>query len=322
MYIGIDIGGTNTKFGIINEQGLVLEKSMIPTKYDKLLFLESLTAIILKYKNSNSGIKGIGISAPGIIQKNGLLITAGAIKTLYGVNLKLEIESRTNLPTVIENDANAAAIAEKWVGNAKNFENYLCLVLGTGIGGGIILNNQVYRGGHGMAGEFGWMMIDTLPEQRNLESVSLNQRAAVVGGLCHQYALAMKKLDSGYVEILDAKEIINKALENDVVASKVVSEFYRDLSVGVLNLIGCFDPEAILIGGGISENEKFMIDFIKSLKLLESRHASLNYIKEKIPVKIIPAKCKNDAGMIGAVYQIIQELKLGSGRVTSQKKAL
>ncbi|MFP9075389.1 ROK family protein, partial [Enterococcus faecalis] len=93
---------------------------------------------------------------------------------------KTTLEECCGLTVSVENDANAAAIAEKWIGNAQSFSNYLCLVLGTGVGGGIVINDQVYRGAHGMAGEFGWMVIDALPSTGNSEEVSINRKAAVV----------------------------------------------------------------------------------------------------------------------------------------------
>lgn len=91
-------------------------------------------------------IEGVGISAPGIIRSDGYMITAGAIRSLYGENIKKVIEAETGLPVTIDNDANAAAIAEKWLGNAKEMKNYIFLVLGTGVGGGISQNQEFAKG--------------------------------------------------------------------------------------------------------------------------------------------------------------------------------
>lgn len=234
------------------------------------------------------------------------MITAGSIKPLYGINLKLELEKRVKLPVLIENDANAAAIAEKWLGHAQACENYLCLVVGTGIGGGIIVNNQLYRGSHGMAGEFGWMLIDTLPEQGNLESVSLNQRAAIVGGLCHQYQLALQQQGRSDLP-QDAVEIFQRGEQGEVVANQVIAQFFQDLSVGLLNLISTFDPELILVGGGVSENDGFMTRLEETMSQLKARHESIGYLEGRTIAPIQRAKLKNDAGMIGAVYQLMNQ---------------
>lgn len=308
MYIGIDIGGTTTKFGIVRKDGTIFEKGKIRTAHDKQEFLHNLYTVISDLQYKAGTIEGIGISAPGIIQKEGTLTTAGSIKSLYGTNLREEIQKYIQLPVVIENDANAAAIAEKWIGHARDFEHYICLVLGTGIGGGIIINNQVYRGGHGMAGEFGWMLIDRLPDSSNLESVSLNQRAAIVGGLCHQYQLATSNLLQENV-VQDAVDIFRLEEQGDEIAGKVMQRFFQDLSVGLLNLISSFDPEAILIGGAISENDIFMARLQQTLTDLKSRHESIAYLPHQTIAPVIPAKLKNDAGMIGAVYQVIKSME-------------
>ena len=306
MYIGIDVGGTNTKFGLITAEGLVVKKAMIPTNHEKEPFIEDLLQIISNYQQEYPDIQGVGISAPGIIKEDGYLLTAGAIKPLYGTHLQAIIQERVHLPVKVENDANAAAIAERWIGNAQGMSNYLCLVLGTGIGGGIVANGQVYRGFNGMAGEFGWMLLDRLPLTGDLETVSLNQRGAVVGGLCHQYQLALEAAGSKLQPVADAEEIIRRADAGEILASEVLANFYRDLAIGLLNLIACFDPEAILIGGGISANEAFMQRLKATLTELTLRHQSLAYLQGIIENNILPTKLGNDAGMIGAVYQLRQ----------------
>ncbi|KAF1299100.1 sugar kinase [Enterococcus sp. JM4C] len=308
MYVGFDIGGTSVKYGVLDENGVVLEKAAIPTNYDLSEFINELCEIIEKAEASYSEIKGIGISAPGIIQKDGFMLTAGAIKPFYGANIKRELEERTGLAVSIENDANAAAIAERWIGNAQGLDNYLCIVLGTGIGGGIIINGQVFRGSHGMAGEFGWSMIDSIPTTGDIEEVSLNRRAATVSGLCYQYNLAQKRKNPEAEEIFDAKEILCREAAGEVLATEILARYFTDLSVGLLNLISCFDPEVILIGGGISSNEQFNERLQQRLSELIERHESINYLKEKTIAPVKPAKLQNDAGMIGAVYQIHQQL--------------
>ena len=299
MYIGFDIGGTAVKYGIIDEEGNIIEKAKIATVDDCSIICNSLLEIISSKKETYD-LKGIGISAPGIIRQDGHMITAGAIRSLYGKNLKTELEKETNLPVYVENDANAVAIAEKWIGNAQSMKNYLCIVIGTGIGGGIVIENNVYRGAHGMAGEFGWMMLDELPEQGNLEAVSGNLRASTVSGLVRIYNESCEPNR----EIVEAREIFTLAENGDSYALKVTGQFYRDLSVIMMNLISLFDPEAILIGGGISENEYFLTHFQKTLLELETRHEPINYLLGKTIAPVIPTKLKNDAGLLGAVYQV------------------
>ncbi|MBO0469806.1 ROK family protein [Enterococcus sp. DIV0242_7C1] len=305
MYVGFDIGGTTVKYGVLDENGTILEKGSIKTEYEPDSFYASLLAIV-KDAQTRFQIKGIGMSAPGIVQQDGLMLTAGAIRPLYGENFKEKLTALTGLPVTVENDANAVAIAEKWIGNAIGMENYLCLVLGTGVGGGIVINGKVYRGAHGMAGEFGWMMIDKLPEKGDLEAVSINKRSAIVGGLIPLYNEAQKQRKKNVIPISDAREIFALAEEGDALAIEITKQFYVDLSVGLVNLISCFDPEAILIGGGVSANKMFHRELQKTLVEVETRHASINYLRGKTIAPVIPAKLENDAGLIGAVYQIHQ----------------
>ncbi|MDH6364922.1 beta-glucoside kinase [Enterococcus sp. PF1-24] len=308
MYVGFDIGGTTIKYGVVDEVGNILEKSSIATNYDKTAFYNDLVSIIEDAQQRYT-IKGVGISAPGVVQKDGYMLTAGAIRPLYGENFKVVLEARTGLPVTVENDANAVAIAEKWIGNAQDFDNYLCLVLGTGVGGGIVINGQVYRGAHGMAGEFGWTVIKDLPATGDIEEVSVNKKTAVAGGLVKLYNKALQLKNPQAERLNDAREIFQLAEAGDVLAEEITRQFYLDLAVCLINLISCFDPEAILLGGGVSSNEIFHRRLQETLVEVESRHESINALRGKTIAPVISTNLKNDAGLIGAVYQIHQLMK-------------
>lgn len=308
MYIGFDIGGTTIKHGILDEQGRILEKAAIATSHDRNVFYANLLSLIQAYQTRYE-ITGIGISAPGIIQKDGLMLTAGAIQSLYGENIKEVLEAATNLPVAIENDANAAAIAEKWIGNAQGIENYLCIVLGTGVGGGIVINGEVYRGAHGMAGEFGWMVQRALPQNGDIESESINFRQSIVTGLVRLYNLAAQKENPEASVVKDARVIFERAEAGEDLAKEITAEFYEGLSLALMNLISCYDPEVILIGGGVSANEIFHRRLQETLETLKSRHGSIHYLRGKTIAPVRAAKLQNDAGLIGAVYQIHHQLQ-------------
>lgn len=305
-YIGIDVGGTTIKYGLVDQAGHIQNHQSVATPLAKPAFLQQLTDIVQGYQARQSEIMGLGISMPGIIQNNGFLLTAGAIRSMVGVNLKAEMEQRTQLPTNIENDANAAAIAEHWLGAAQGIENYLCLVLGTGFGGGAVINNQLYRGAHGMAGEFGWMLTKELNLTRNLEDASLNVSSAIVGGLCHNYNLAKREVDPAAPWLTDARAIFMAAEQGEHLAQVILNQFYYDLATGILNLIVCYDPEVVLIGGGVSANPEFIKHLNAALADLELRHHSVAAVKSKAIAPIKPAKLQNNAGIIGAVYQVMR----------------
>lgn len=303
MYVGIDVGGTSIKYGLVDSNGNIIHKGAIATGFEKEELLQNLTIIVDEYvSGSSGGVKGIGISMPGIVKENGFLLTAGAIQSFFGLNLKQEIEERTGIFTKIENDANAVAIAEKWLGNASDKRNYVCVILGTGVGGGIVINDQVYRGHNGMAGEFGWMIIDGIKDITDIETKSITQRAAIVCGLINQYNIQARKRKEK--EVTDAREIFQKEEDGEQLAIEVVDQFLDDLAIGIMNLIGCFDPEIILIGGAISSNEIFIKRIQKRLIMLEKKHQSMSFLIGKGLPSVVATKLKNDAGILGAVYQV------------------
>lgn len=305
-YVGFDIGGTTIKHGVVDEKGQIIVQSATETPEQRDEFITELADIIHDYQHDYQ-IEAIGVCSPGIVQKDGYLLTAGAIKCLYGVNLKHELENRVGLTVTVENDANAAAIAEHWLGAAIGIDNYLCLVVGTGFGGGIVINGQIYRGGHGMAGEFGWMLTKDLDFTEDIEKKSLNVTSAVVGGLCYQYSQAKKQVQPDFKTIKDARIIFRAAHEGEKLAQMILNQFYYDLATGIVDLTASFDPELILVGGGISANSEFIENLQYAVDDLETRHQSIHAVKETAIAPVKPAKLLNNAGLIGAVYQIFHK---------------
>lgn len=312
MYLAFDIGGTNIKYGIVDENGKILEKSKRPTPLSsENEFLSALTEITQAYK-AKYELAGIGISAPGIVSKDGVMLTFGALTTMYGLPLRENLSALTDLPVAVENDGNAAAIAERWTGGAQDLKNYITVVIGTGLGGGLVVNGQVYRGGHGVAGELGWPLYHNVPTSGNIERASENFHSATVLGLLSRYDQVLRsygdyRADTAFSDTL---ELINRVQSGDFDATVTFNEFVSDLATNLLNLFGIFDPEAILIGGGISENEFFMTQLSKTWKNLISRHEALNRIdKMGILGDIRKAQLGNDAGMLGAAYTIKQSLQ-------------
>lgn len=314
MFIGIDIGGTNIKYGLVAGDGTVISKGMMPTRHAQVDLLADLEGLVLAYQaNTRKEILGVGISAPGTIKADGLMLTAGAIKSMYGVNLKQVLEARINLPVNVINDGNAVAIAEHWVGNAVGIANYICVVLGTGMGGGIVINHQLYSGAHGMAGEFGYMVTQNLPEDptAGIEPHSLNFTSTVISGICTAYNEALHASANPELEpTMDAREIMERASRGDLIARGVLDRFYENVSIGLLNLVSFFDPEVVIIGGGISANDEFIKDLAEAFEKLQRRHDSVAFLMGKTIAGIKPAKLTNDAGMLGAVYQLQTVLNL------------
>lgn len=298
-YIGIDIGGTSVKYGLVDENGVVSNKNSFKTKAeDKDGLLSDLLDAVDNMKAIDSNLAGIGVSMPGVVQADGYLTTAGAVKCFYEINLKDILEDKTGLSVKIENDANAAAIAEKWLGSAQGVHDYLSLVLGTGVGGALVINDQIYRGAHARSGEFGWMIVED--DDIDVEMGSLNFRGATVIGLIRRYNQYSDQ------PVDDARVIFQRADAGEVLAKSILKSYYHSLAKGIINLEVSFDPATVIIGGGISANTEFIDTLNKTIEEIKKTHNSIKNLD--LPL-VKAAKLKNDAGMIGAVYQLINAQK-------------
>ncbi|WP_127848782.1 ROK family protein [Lacticaseibacillus hulanensis] len=303
-YVAFDIGGTSIKYGVVTADGQIAEHASVATAQDRATNVANLEKVVADYRQQYD-IGGIGVSVPGIVDRDGYMITGGALPEFYEFPLGATLRAATHLPVHVENDANAAAIAERWLGAAQGVDDYVCIVLGTGIGGGIVINGKVYRGAHGMAGEFGWNVTHNVDRTVPLEDLSLNFNAATVMGLVRRYNLSLKQARPYLPEITDARVIIDEATKDAQVALPIYSQFLDDVAVMILNTYANYDPELILIGGGISANQQFMIDLQTRLAEFMQRHESLHRIEKRVLGKVAPAKLRNNAGLIGAVYPLI-----------------
>jgi predicted NBD/HSP70 family sugar kinase len=306
-YLGFDIGGTSIKYGVVTPQGSIVERGSFPTQTSSDDNIAAMLRTAADMQNYYA-IKGIGIDAPGIVRADGYMVTGGAIDSFYDFPLGQTIAAQTKLPTRVENDANAAALAEHWLGNARGVANYVMLALGTGIGGGIVINGQVFRGGHGMAGEIGWTVTHQPDWGADLERASLNYSAATVTGLLRKYNASASVATRTAVQETDARVVINKAHAGDPIAAPVYQAFLQDVAIMVLNILATFDPELVLLGGGISANTQFAQDILATVDELITRHESLHRI-ERVLGNVRMAGLRNDAGLLGAVYPLVQGSK-------------
>lgn len=256
--------------------------------------LKDLVTAVKNIQSVDKNVLGIGVSMPGVVQADCFLTTSGAVKCFTGINLAQLLEEKTGLPAKIENGANAAAIAEKWIGSAQEIHDYIGLVLGTGVGGAMIINDQIYRGAHARSGEFGWMIVED--DDIDVEMGSLNFRGATVIGLIRRY----NQFSDQPVE--DARLIFKRADDGEVLAQNVLKSYYHSLAKGIINLKVSFDPAVVIVGGGISTNTEFIENLNKTIEEVKATHNSIKDID--LPL-VKAAKLKNDAGMIGAVYQLI-----------------
>jgi beta-glucoside kinase len=286
--IAFDIGGTKVKHGLLLEDGSILSKGSYDTPSSSLeLFLDKMVDTIQTYLD-NHDVMGVAISLPGFINPyTGYSEQAGAISVLNDQNLKRLLEARISLPVEIENDGNCAAIAEKMSGNAKGCKDFICMTVGTGIGGGIYIDGRLLRGHSFRGGEFGFMITQSSedPMHNNASTTALIRSYKKLKGINEN-------------EKVDGETIFLKA-EHDYSVRRLVDDWIKKLSYGIFNLAATLNPQKILIGGGVFTQQGL-------INKINNQLDQLYWWKEiKIPVE--GCKHDNDAGMIGAMYNFKQK---------------
>ena len=207
------------------------------------------------------------------------------IPNWIGTNLVKILEKKYNLPAVLENDVNCVALGEKWIGAGKDLSNFICLTIGTGIGGGIILNNQLFRGENFVAGEFGHILIKKGEFEQFASTTAL-----------------IRLVKERTEKTLNGKEIFDLEKKEIVEYQEVISEWIENLTDGLSSIIYCFNPANIILGGGVIGQGEPLINRIKNslFKKIGSQ------FKEKL--NITQAKLGNNAGMIGASYLLLEKI--------------
>ena len=307
-FLSIDIGGTSAKTGIVDEHGKILKKSSYSVCFDNYqtpileTVLKETDRFLSKQSLTPDVLSGIGISATGQIDTHTGIVagSAGHIDNWVGSPLKDRFQEKYRLPVSVINDANSAAIAEQWVGAAKGYKNAIIITIGTGIGGGIIVDSKILEGRIGIAGELGHFSID-----RNGIPCTCGNRGcferyasttALVQMVKERYICHNGQPVSG--KEMNGREIFQKLKEGDPVISEIVDMWISNIAAGLVSLTHIFNPEIILLGGGVSAQKELFIE----------------KVREKVLGQVMPrfadglvinaAALSNDAGMIGAVKQL------------------
>ncbi|MCF0110214.1 MAG: ROK family protein [Erysipelotrichaceae bacterium] len=295
MYLGIDMGGTFIKYALIDNDGTITnEKGKIPTiTDDKDACLKSMQELYFKYKDR--GINGIAMSVPGLIDVyNGIMITSGAISCLKGCHMAEELSALCDgVKVSVENDGKAAALAEAWIGAAKDVQNCYVLGFGTGIAGAGIINKRAFRGPNLIAGE-----MSLFPLRRNAEEGGMDY-------LANQYSTntAVRNCAQALgveTDKFDGEKMMKMYREGNETVVKCVEDWFYNIAVVCYQLSIVFDPEMICIGGGISADPLFVEGIQKHVhKLAETSFVFLE-------PKVVPCEFRNDSNLIGALYNFKQ----------------
>jgi beta-glucoside kinase len=297
-YLAFDIGGTTIKFGVLDQDANILAKDKITTELSGSCIIANIIKIKEKY-SALYDLQGVAFSLPGFVNvETGYLQTGGAIKDFYGINFKNIMTEKLALPVELENDANCVALAEKWIGSAQETDNFICITIGTGIGGAIFINNQIMRGHSYMAGEFGYMLVNNPFQSEHPENTSMSMTASVKGGLREAY---IKNKGNVTLEDISGEDIYRLAKEGDPVAKDTIVKFYQSIALGLYNLTFILNPEKIIIGGAISERDEIFVEIEQKFQQIIDSQEPLSKFTVADFVRIEPSKFINDSGIIGAV---------------------
>lgn len=304
-YLSFDIGGTQIKYAVLSDCGDIIEQSKIDTASHG----EQIIADIVDVKKQLAEkytLQGVAFSIPGFVDvETGFLHTGGAIEDFFEINFKDIMVEKLRLPVELENDVNCVAFAEKWLGNAKNINDFICITIGTGVGGTICVNGKIVRGHSYMAGEFGYMLTKSIFTEKENTIGTLSSTASVRGGLIRNYC-DQKRLDMEQVSGLD---IYHLADQGDIIALQVIDEFYQNIAIGLYNLTFILNPKKILIGGAISNREEIFPAIHQKFQKILDALASPNRFLVGDLVSIESTHFRNNSGLIGALYHFLQMTK-------------
>ncbi|MBO5610253.1 MAG: ROK family glucokinase [Eubacterium sp.] len=299
---GVDIGGTTVKIGLFSVEGELLDKWEITTRTDDGgAYILSDIAASIENKMTEKGlskdeVKGVGMGVPGPVKEDGTVIKC--VNLGWGVfNAAEELSGLIGLPVKVGNDANMAALGEYWQGGGKDYNTVVMVTLGTGVGGGIIINGKMLAGVNGAGGEIGHMTID-LEENDvcNCGKKGCLEQYASATGIVRLANRALQTSDKPSklreVKYISAKEIFDAAKNGDNLALDLVEEHGRRLGLALSNVAEVIDPEVFVIGGGVSRAGEILINATKKYYQQYAFHACKN-------TKFELATLGNDAGMYG-----------------------
>lgn len=288
-YLAIDVGGTALKIGLLTEEGEILESDSKKTPKTLDAFYQIIEDTFHEYE----GVKGLALSLPGAVDsETGIIGGSSALDYIHGPNIKEELEKRLQVRVEMENDANCAALAEVWKGAASDVNDCCFIVSGTGIGGAVVKNKRIHKGQHLHGGEFGYMIADFNFETKEMKTWSdVGSTVAVVR--------AVAKAKGVDVASLDGRDIFDYYHE-DSDYEKAVDKYYYVLANGIYNLQYAYDPQKIIIGGGISVRDDLLDEVNQRLDVIFHR-----FKHAKIRPVVLTCQYHNDANLLGALYHFL-----------------
>ncbi|EEY34870.1 ROK family protein [Pseudoleptotrichia goodfellowii] len=309
-YVGMDLGGTNTKIGLVDEGGNIIFTTIVKTEsmegFEKTI--ERLSKILIEQvKGSNinyDDVKGVGLGVPGPVVNERVVKLWANFPWPKEVDLAGEFEKHLNRKVKVDNDVNVITLGEMWKGAAQGYKHVLGLAIGTGIGGGIIVDTKLVSGKNGGGGEVGHTKVEKEGKLCGCGQNGCWEAYASATGLIREAKsrLTVHKNNKLYEKItsmgreLEAKDIFDAAKEGDEFSLNLVDYEAEYIALGLGNLLNTLDPEIIVIGGGVALAGDILFNRINEKLHKYALSSTLEGLK------ILPAQLGNDAGIIGAAY--------------------
>ena len=308
LYIGIDLGGTGIKAGVVDEKGAILAKASCPTLAERgyeavIRDMANLAIQVARDSGHDIGeIKAIGVGLPGIMDPRTGRIPFCTNLGWHDVPLVEEMAKYVDVPVFVDNDATVAGLAESVAGVSAGCENSVFVTLGTGVGGGVVLGGKVFSGSHGVATEIGHMITVVDGEPCTCGNKGCFERYASATALIREgRKLCQAKPDTwlekavnGDLSAINAKHVIDLAKAGDPDCAAIFDRYVYHLAIGLVNIINLYDPEVIVLGGGVSHAGQFLLDAVRE------KLPSMVFYKDMPYARVELAKLTNDAGIIGA----------------------
>lgn len=290
--IGIDVGGTNIRIAVVNENGQlydVYKESTIATDIESLR--KQILSLIKRIDFNKYKIEGIGIGVPGPVKPDGTVIYIPNLNISTSFNLKKMIEEETNLPTYVGNDANVAGLAEAFVGNGKGYDVVQYITMSTGIGGGLVMNKKMIVGKNGLAQEIGSMIV-----KNGGRAPSIFKAKGCIEGEASGTMLTIKANELG-LNAKNAGDVFVLASQGNQVALNLKNEFISDVAAFIGSIVAYMEPDIFVLGGGLMKSKDFFLEEL--IKKVD------DYVYESLKgnIKIVCAKYDQDCGIIGAAMQ-------------------
>lgn len=296
-FLGLDVGGTYLKGARIDDSGAVLERLHDPVERGSTEALVRQLADAVRRLENGGPAAGVGVGLPGIVDLGtGRLRNAPNLPVLNGLDLGAELSRRTGRPAFSENDANAAALAEAWLGAGRGARTVLFVTLGTGVGGGLVFEGRIWSGRSGYAGEMGHIQVDPGGRPCGCGSWGCLETIAGIAGWVRLARVAMETRSSSLAgqDEITPEVVVDGAKSGDAVALEVVDEVARAVGVGVAGVLNLLNVERVVVGGGVARAGDFLLGRIVE----HVRRRTFPHVFEDASFRL--AELGADAGVIGA----------------------